>query len=152
MQLNDVGDLIVEDPESLRALADPRRLTLIDRLRRGEPVEAADLPHLEELERLGFVTNDGDRWSAVGRGIYFEIPEERAGQAAAHDLALPQAGPEGVLEGLGVQPHLPLGDDAAFVLVDKFDRVLDGEDMVAPGPIDQVHQLRRWVSAVHRPR
>jgi hypothetical protein len=86
MRLNDVGDLIVDEPEALRAIADRRRLDLIDRLRRGEPVEAGDQPHLEALERLGFVTKDGDHWSAVGRGIYFEIPEDPAGQAAAREL------------------------------------------------------------------
>jgi hypothetical protein len=35
---------------------------------------------------LGFVERDGDRWSAVGRGIYFEIPIDPAGQAAARQL------------------------------------------------------------------
>lgn len=86
MRLNEVGDLVLEDPEALRAIADPQRLDLIDRVRRGEPVDDGDLPHLEELERLGFVTKDGDRWSAVGKGIYFEIPEEPAAQAAAREL------------------------------------------------------------------
>jgi hypothetical protein len=86
VRLNEVGDLVVDDPEALRAIADPYRLDLIDRVRRGDPVEAGDLPHLEELEKLGFVARDGDRWSAVGRGIYFEIPEEPAGQAAAREL------------------------------------------------------------------
>jgi hypothetical protein len=86
VRLNDVGDLIVEEPDALRAIADPYRLELIDRVRRGDPVEAGDLPHLEALERLGFVAKDGDRWSAVGKGIYFEIPEELAGQAAAREL------------------------------------------------------------------
>jgi hypothetical protein len=86
VRLNEVGDLIVDDPEALRAIADPHRLDLIDRLRSGEPVEADDLPHLEELERLGFVKRDGDRWSAAGKGIYFEIPEGQAGQTAAREL------------------------------------------------------------------
>jgi hypothetical protein len=86
VRLNDVGDLIVEDPDALHAIANPERLDLIDRLRRGEPVAPADLPHLEELQRLGFVAKDGDGWSAVGKGIYFEIPEEPAGQAAAREL------------------------------------------------------------------
>jgi hypothetical protein len=86
VRLNDVGDLIVEEPEALRAIADPYRLELIDRVRRGDPVEAGDLPHLEALERLGFVARNGGRWSAVGKGIYFEIPEEPAGQAAAREL------------------------------------------------------------------
>jgi hypothetical protein len=86
VRLNDVGDLIVEDPGALRAIANADRLDLIDRLRRGEPVADAELPHLEELQRLGFVKKDGDRWSAVGKGIYFEIPEEPAGQAAAREL------------------------------------------------------------------
>jgi hypothetical protein len=86
VKLNEVGDLVVDEPEALQAIADPSRLDLIDRVRRGEPVEAADLPHLEELERVGFVTRDGERWSAVGSGIYFEIPEHGEGQAQAREL------------------------------------------------------------------
>jgi hypothetical protein len=86
MELNAVGDLVVDDLEALRAIADPHRLDLIDRLRRGDAVDPLDEPHLEELERLGFVSKDGDRWAAVGRGIYFEVPEDEAGQAVAREL------------------------------------------------------------------
>jgi hypothetical protein len=86
MELNAVGDLVVDTPEALQAIADPDRLALLDRVRRGEPLGGGDTPHLEELERLGFVTRDGDHWSAVGSGIYFEIPEDPAGQAAARAL------------------------------------------------------------------
>jgi hypothetical protein len=86
VRLNEVGDLVVEDSEALRAIADPHRLDLIERLRRGEPVDDSDLPDLEELERIGFVTKDGEGWSAVGKGIYFEIPEEPAAQTAAREL------------------------------------------------------------------
>ena len=66
MELNAVGDLVVAEPEALRAIADPFRLALLDRLRRGGPATTAELgteealsSHLEELERLGFVTRDG---------------------------------------------------------------------------------------------
>lgn len=86
MEVNAVGDLVVDEPEALRAIASAERLSLLDRLRRGEPVEAADLPHLEELERLGFVTREGDHWSVVGKGIFFEIPDEPERQAAAREL------------------------------------------------------------------
>ena len=94
MELNAVGDLVVAEPEALRAIADPFRLALLDRLRRGGPATTAELgageplsSHLQELERLGFVTREGIRWSAVGKGIYFEIPAEPEGQAAARELA-----------------------------------------------------------------
>jgi hypothetical protein len=86
MELNEVGDLVVDDPEALRALADPDRLDLLDRVRRGEPLGAADEPHLEELERLGLVSRQSGRWAPVGKGIFFEIPDEAAGQAAAREL------------------------------------------------------------------
>jgi hypothetical protein len=86
VELNEVGDHVVEEPEALQAIADPYRLDLIDRVRRQEPLEEADLPHLEELERLGFVTREGERWSPVGSGIYFEIPEQGEGQGPAREL------------------------------------------------------------------
>ena len=36
---------------------------------------------------------------------------------------------QGHVEGLGINAHLTLGDDAALVLVDKFDGVFDGDDV-----------------------
>jgi DNA-binding transcriptional ArsR family regulator len=97
-ELNAVGDLVLTDPGALRALADPVRLELHDRLRRHGPATAAELAahvdateqaveeHLRELEAFGLVT-PGDRWAAVGRGFVFEIPDEPEGQAAARELS-----------------------------------------------------------------
>jgi hypothetical protein len=89
VELNAVGDLVLDSPEALRAIADPERLALLDRLRRHGPATSAELGDeqaLEKLEAVGFVTRDGDRWSAVGKGIYFEIPDEPEGQQAAREL------------------------------------------------------------------
>jgi hypothetical protein len=59
-RVNAVGDLVLTDPAAMRALAEPGRLALLDRLRREGSVTAAELcahgPELEELERFGFVT------------------------------------------------------------------------------------------------
>ena len=43
MEVNAVGDLVLADPESMRAIADPFRLALLDRLRRGGPATDAEL-------------------------------------------------------------------------------------------------------------
>jgi DNA-binding transcriptional ArsR family regulator len=96
--VNAVGDLVLTDPEAMRALADPIRLALHDRLRRRGPTTAAELAahvdatepaveeHLRELEAVGLVTS-GERWEAVGKGFVFEIPDEPEGQAAARELS-----------------------------------------------------------------
>jgi DNA-binding transcriptional ArsR family regulator len=99
-EVNPVGDLVLTDPQSMRALADPFRLELLDRLRRAGPATAAELSssleatkssledHLRELERFGLVSRDdeADRWRAVANGFVFEIPEDPEGQAAAREL------------------------------------------------------------------
>jgi hypothetical protein len=92
VKTNDVGDLVLDEPEAMRVLADPARLALHDRLRRGGPATADELgagvrDHLEELERVGLVTREEERWTAVGKGIVFEIPEDPEGQTAARALA-----------------------------------------------------------------
>jgi DNA-binding transcriptional ArsR family regulator len=95
MNQNSVGDLVLTDPGAMRALAEPARLALLDRLRREGPATAAELggaPALEgdlrELERFGLVARgDGDRWSAVARGFVFEIPDDAEGQAAGRQLS-----------------------------------------------------------------
>jgi hypothetical protein len=90
-EVNSVGDLVLTDPDAMRALADPARLALLDRLRREGPAATAELgdvwEHLEELERFGFVTRDGDEWSPVGKGFVFEIPDDPEGQAAGRELS-----------------------------------------------------------------
>jgi hypothetical protein len=92
-EVNSVGDLVLTDPQAMRALADPVRLGLLDRLRRAGPATAAELDgadtnvHLQELERFGLVTHQGNRWSAVAKGFVFEIPDDPEGQAAARKLS-----------------------------------------------------------------
>jgi len=92
-ELNAVGDLVLTEPEAMVALADPVRLALLDRMRREGPVTAAELEvpgaeeHLRALERHGFVEREGERWRAVGRGVFFEIPDDPEGQAAARRLS-----------------------------------------------------------------
>jgi DNA-binding transcriptional ArsR family regulator len=99
-EVNSVGDLVLTDPAAMRALADPFRLALLDRLRRQGPATAGELSsalesspssledHLRGLERFGFVSRvDDDRWQAVAKGLVFEIPEDPEGQAAARQLA-----------------------------------------------------------------
>jgi predicted transcriptional regulator len=103
-RLNAVGDLVLTDSNALRALADPQRLTLFDVVRREGPATSSTLAqrldrdaawideNLGALEGLGLVESDagaaGDvRWSAAVRGIYFEIPDDPEGQAAARALS-----------------------------------------------------------------
>ena len=94
-RVNAVGDLVLTDPQAMRALAAPSRLAPLDRLRRGGPATSADLSaqsgELEELERFGFVARtevagDGG-WKAVAKGFVFEIPDDPDGQAAARQLS-----------------------------------------------------------------
>jgi DNA-binding transcriptional ArsR family regulator len=103
--LNSVGDLVLTDPQAMCALADPFRLTLLDRLRREGPATAAELAahvqatrsvidqQLQELERFGFVTRsdvasdtETTRWCAVSKGVMFEVPDDPEGGAAARSL------------------------------------------------------------------
>lgn len=99
-ELNDVGDLVLTDPRTMRVLADPFRLALIDQLRREGPAPAGALSaaleatpafiedHLRALEAVGLVALAGDAgWEAVGKGVVFEIPEDPEGQAAARQLS-----------------------------------------------------------------
>jgi DNA-binding transcriptional ArsR family regulator len=102
--LNSVGDLVLSDARAMRALADPLRLTLFDLVRRERPVTGIALAkstdqdqatvddHLRELESLGFIEKTADeegevRWTTEVKGIYFEIPDEPAGQLAARQLS-----------------------------------------------------------------
>jgi DNA-binding transcriptional ArsR family regulator len=102
-KFNAVGDVVLEDPRAMRALADPVRLALHAELRRRGPATVADLAalveadaraiaaHLEALEDVGLVERsapeDTATWDAVGKGIFFEIPEDAEGQSAARQLS-----------------------------------------------------------------
>src|SRR5262249_28812286 len=102
--LNSVGDLVLDDARAMRALSDPLRLTLFDLVRREGPVASEALArrtdrdqatvdnHLRDLESVGFVekavSEHGEvRWTTEAKGIYFEIPDEPAGQLAARQLS-----------------------------------------------------------------
>ncbi len=101
VEVNDVGDMVVTDAAALRALADPVRLRLMDRLTRGGTATLAELAEVagidaetarrdvEGLMEVGLVVSEGDGWRAVGRGIYFEIPESGSEdvQRAARELS-----------------------------------------------------------------
>ena len=98
MEVNAVGDLVLTDPAAMRALGDPARLKLHDGLRRRGPSTVDELAEslgadptdveaqLSALEAAGLVERTGTHWSAVGKGIVFEIPEEPTGQEAARQL------------------------------------------------------------------
>lgn len=105
-ELNAVGDVILKDPRAMRALADESRLALHDALRRSGPATVSDLAsllgsqprqireHLEALEEVGLVErcetgveNEQTTWAAVGKGVFFEIPEDAEGQSAARNLS-----------------------------------------------------------------
>jgi DNA-binding transcriptional ArsR family regulator len=90
-EVNAVGDLVLTEPEVMRALAEPGRLDLLDRVRREGPATAAELSastaELEELERHGLVTHGDGRWDAVGQGFVFELPDDPDGQGAARALS-----------------------------------------------------------------
>ena len=105
-ELNAVGDVILKEPRAMRALADGSRLALHDALRRSGPATTSDLAsllgsqprqireHLEALEEVGLVErretgveNEQTTWAAVGKGVFFEIPEDAEGQSAARYLS-----------------------------------------------------------------
>src|SRR4029453_4808400 len=85
----------------MRALAHPIRLALLDRLQRegsataGELAAELEVParpireHLQELETFGFVKpgEEDDSWSAVTKGLVFEIPDDPEGQGVARQLS-----------------------------------------------------------------
>jgi hypothetical protein len=92
--VNEVGDLVLTDPGAMRALADPIRLSLLDRLRREGPASVDELANpdaerqLQELEKFGLVEREGNRWAAVANGFVFEVPDDDPeGQAAARQLS-----------------------------------------------------------------
>ena len=105
-ELNAVGDVILKEPRAMRALADGSRLAIHDALRRSGPATISELAsllgwqprqireHLEALEEVGLVErcetgveNEQTTWAAVGKGVFFEIPEDAEGQSAARHLS-----------------------------------------------------------------
>jgi hypothetical protein len=91
--VNEAGDLVVTAPAALRLLAEPGNLELFDQLSRRDPATADELgdstvaERLERMAAVGLVRREGDRWATTGRGIYFEIPDDPEGAAAARALS-----------------------------------------------------------------
>jgi DNA-binding transcriptional ArsR family regulator len=102
---NRYGDFEITDPQALRALAHPVRLTLLDRLQRHGPATATQLSphvgatpsvvswHLRHLASFGLVkdwdgaTSKRERWwQASSRGFRFNLPDDAEGQNAARQL------------------------------------------------------------------
>lgn len=103
---NHLGDIEITDPQTMRALAHPVRLAILDILRRNGPATATQLApevgatptvtswHLRHLGSFGLVRDAEPgpdrrqrRWEAVGRGFRFELPEnDEAGATAARAL------------------------------------------------------------------
>jgi hypothetical protein len=91
VELNEVGDVVL-DLAAMRVLSGNGRYLLLERLRKAGPATAAELeaetPDLAELADVGLVTgpDETDRWCAVGRGLFLQIPADPEGQAIARKL------------------------------------------------------------------
>jgi DNA-binding transcriptional ArsR family regulator len=127
---NHLGDVEITDPQAMRALAHPVRLSILDILRRSGPSTATQLApevgatpsvtswHLRHLAAFGLVRDAEPgpdrrqrRWEAVNRGFRFEAPEDdEMGAAAARALTQEMFSRYADLPNhwIGeVEPHLP---------------------------------------------
>jgi DNA-binding transcriptional ArsR family regulator len=102
-RLNAVGDVVVTEPQALRALADPLSLQLFDLVRRLGPATTAQLaaeirseqdavePRLSAMAAASLIdveASEPPRWSTPAKGIFFEIPEHGGeAQQAARELS-----------------------------------------------------------------
>ncbi|MFE9497464.1 ArsR/SmtB family transcription factor [Streptomyces collinus] len=103
---NRYGDLEINDPKAMRALAHPVRLATLERLQRHGPATATQLAphvgatpsvtswHLRHLAGFGLIRDaEGAtdrrerRWAALARGFRFDMPEDEDGRAAARVLS-----------------------------------------------------------------
>lgn len=102
---NPHGDLVLTEPEVLRAVAHPDRYSLFRHLQRHGPTTLDELAsqldadpsavdgHLAVLAQHGLVRQvapeDGDAesaWGAAATGLLIEMPDSAEGQAAARQL------------------------------------------------------------------
>jgi DNA-binding transcriptional ArsR family regulator len=95
VNVNAVGDIVLDNAEQLRALGDADRLALFTRLQRQGPTTVEDLAaalgrgadsisaSLARLGEAGLVERDGPRWRAPGRGIFLQLPENDPDAVAA---------------------------------------------------------------------
>ena len=110
----------------------------------GLPVhrELVDDP-VDGRGRRGGVQRPEDQVAGL-RGLDCDGHRLEVPHLADHDDIgiLPQRRPEGGLERLAVLAHLALGHDALLGRVHELDRILDREDVIGPGAVDQVHHRR----------
>jgi DNA-binding transcriptional ArsR family regulator len=98
-ELNELGDLEIRDPSTMRALAHPTRLSIFEWLQRHGAATAGRLAtevettpaeadaHLRELLSFELVVQDDDGWRTVAKGIRFEPSDDAESQAAYRALA-----------------------------------------------------------------
>lgn len=98
-RVNELGDVEITDPQAMRALAHPVRMTILERLQRDGPATAGDLAtavettpsaagrHLGRLAELGLVSKTGSTWTALGTGIRFDPAADDESQSAYRALA-----------------------------------------------------------------
>ena len=98
----------------------PARLGRVDGVERRE----------DEVARLGGLQGD------LGRLGVAELADEDDVRVLA------QRAPQPLAERAGVEPDLALADDAALLLVDDLDRILDRQDVVASRAVDVVDHRR----------
>jgi hypothetical protein len=91
VELNEVGDVMLDLP-AMRVLTENGNYALLERVRKAGPATPAELgattDDLAVLAGVGLVTgpDDESRWSAVGRGLFLDIPTDPEGQTVARQL------------------------------------------------------------------
>jgi DNA-binding transcriptional ArsR family regulator len=95
VQLNAVGDVILNDARQLTALADPGRLSGFEWLQRHGPATIDEVgaalgttpeaaaASLAVLEGAGLVHQAGEAWEAHGRGLFLQLPDDDPEAVAA---------------------------------------------------------------------
>jgi hypothetical protein len=95
VNVNEVGDVVLENVDQLQALADRDRLAVFTTLQREGPAAVTDLATalglapdsivagLEHLAKAGLVVGDGGLWRAPGRGLFLQLPENDPDAVAA---------------------------------------------------------------------
>lgn len=98
--INVLGDLEIKDARTMRALAHPVRLAILERLQRHGPANAVELAsqvgttpaatrrHLRALDSFGLAARDPRQrtWRALASGIRFEPSDDAESQAAYRAL------------------------------------------------------------------
>lgn len=91
--VNDIGDVVLSDVDTIEALADPGRFRLFSHVQRNGPVHQAALrealgasddvlgANLRQLADVGLVTPSPLGWTAPGRGLYVDAVAPGAEQA-----------------------------------------------------------------------